>query len=87
MKVYPNPFKPGRGEPVVNFSCLPDNVIINIYIYNLAGELARGMTVMSGSTTWDGRNDCGCPVASGTYIYMITDTNGNKKTGKVAVIW
>ena len=86
LMVFPNPFKPGRGEPVVNFSDLPDNVTISIY--NLAGELAWERSgINSGSATWDGMNGDGERVASGTYIYVITNANGNKKTGKVAVIW
>ncbi|OIP42241.1 hypothetical protein AUJ95_01945 [Candidatus Desantisbacteria bacterium CG2_30_40_21] len=85
LLVFPNPCKPGMSEKV-NFHGLQDNVSISIY--NLAGELAWEKSgITGGSTSWYGRNDDNAPVASGTYIYVITDANGNKKTGKVAVIW
>ncbi|MEK7813809.1 MAG: T9SS type A sorting domain-containing protein, partial [Candidatus Desantisbacteria bacterium] len=86
LLVFPNPFQPGKGDNVVNFANLPDNTTISIY--NLTGELAwEKQGIISGSTSWNGRNDAGEPVASGTYIYVIRNANGNKKTGKVAVIW
>jgi len=85
--VFPNPFNPGKGEKV-KFQGLINNVSISIY--NLAGDIAweKHNVDLSTSILWDGRNKDNEPVASGTYIYIITDADGNKKkTGKVAVIW
>ncbi|MFH1096427.1 MAG: VWA domain-containing protein, partial [Candidatus Desantisbacteria bacterium] len=74
--IFPNPFKPGSGEKV-NFQGLMDNATIRIY--NLAGELAwEKQGIVDGKTTWDGKNNEGDLVASGTYIYIITDVNGHK---------
>ncbi len=85
LMVFPNPFKP-MVDKVVNFSGLSDSTTINIY--NLTGELAwEKQGIVGGSVTWDGKNNDDEPVSSGTYIYVIRDANGNKKTGKVAVIW
>ena len=85
--VFPNPFNPGKGEKV-KFQGLINNVSISIY--NLAGDIAweKHAVDLSTAILWDGRNKDNEPVASGTYIYIITDADGNKKkTGKVAVIW
>ena len=35
---------------------------------------------------WDGKNENGILVASGVYLYMITDENGNATSGKFLVI-
>ena len=41
---------------------------------------------MGTSASWDLANDKGDKVASGIYVYLITDGQGNKAKGKVAVI-
>ncbi|MDI6703293.1 MAG: Ig-like domain-containing protein [bacterium] len=82
--VFPNPFRPGKGE-TIRFLNLTENVIIRIY--NVAGELIRYKEDITDHWKWDGRNDHGQPVATGGYIYIITDDNGRKKIGKIAVVW
>ena len=84
--VYPNPFKPHLGHTEIYFKGLTTKTTIRIY--NIAGELVRKIENVDGETetTWDARNNSGNRVASGVYIYLITNDKGNKRTGKLAVI-
>jgi hypothetical protein len=76
---YPNPFHLNIDKSV---KFRP--VGFQIKIYSISGELVR--TLQNTESEWDGKNDNGQPVASGTYIY-IAEGNNIKRTGKVAVIW
>lgn len=83
--IYPNPFRPD-DDITIKFLNLTGNVIIRIY--NVAGELVRiEEEISTGAWEWDGKNDSGEPVATGGYIYIITDSEGRKRSGKIAVIW
>jgi len=80
---YPNPFVPGSG--VFTFKYLTEEATIRIY--NVAGELVRTVPKPAGSSaSWDGENDSGDIVASGVYVYIITNIAGEKATGKIMVI-
>jgi hypothetical protein len=91
---YPNPcyFKQHGYVTISNIPVDANNV--NIYIYNLAGELVYRLTegeeieVQSDSKVgrWDGRNENNEMVASGIYIYLVKTENG-KKSEKIAVYW
>jgi hypothetical protein len=35
---------------------------------------------------WDGTDENNKPVDSGIYVFVVVHPNGNKKTGKIAVI-
>jgi hypothetical protein len=66
---YPNPFK---ASTRMQFT-LPDRGMVDIKIYNIAGELVK--RISSGerqdgphSVTWDGRAESGQRVASGIYL-------------------
>jgi serine protease AprX len=78
---FPNPYKPANGKLRLPFH-LTQGGDVWIYIYSLAGDLVRKLQVgtnllpgryESGSLVpqWDGKNDSGKPVASGTYLCMI----------------
>jgi flagellar hook assembly protein FlgD len=83
--VYPNPFKPSKGHTEIRFERLTKNVTIRIY--NIAGELVRlEENIITGFFDWDVKNDSGEKVASGVYIYVITDDEGRIKKGKIAII-
>jgi len=82
--VYPNPFKPHLGHNEIYFKGLTEKTTIKIY--NIAGELVRQIDNIDGEAVWDARNDSGNKVASGIYIYIMTNDKGNKKTGKLAII-
>lgn len=94
VKVYPNPFRPGKAvDGVVKFINLRNNNEIRIYA--LSGELIKVIgtdelsTLSYGSqvyygTTWDGTNESGDEVATGVYLYVIK--GGGDKSGKLSVI-
>ena len=96
VKVYPNPYKPGSGTIYDNpsfgegivFSGLTANA--KIKIYNIAGELVTELDVTTndGKYLWNTRNFNGQKVASGVYIYFITnpDDNKQKSKGRFAII-
>ena len=70
---YPNPFNPVTTIPL----SVPDGAeAVDVAIYNLSGQLVR--QVWSGPLvagehrlTWDGRDQQGRLVASGTYLYQV----------------
>ncbi|MEW6095549.1 MAG: thermonuclease family protein [bacterium] len=84
LKVYPNPFKPIRGDSEIIFDGLPQNT--NIRIYDISGSLIKEIeNITTGSYNWDVKDACGQDVASGIYIYIVS-YDDKKKIGKIAVI-
>ena len=85
-RVYPNPWrvdKPNNG--VVTFDFL--TVSTKVRIFDVAGHHVRTLPPTgTGTTTWDLKNEGGQGVASGIYLYLLTDDNGQKATGKLVVI-
>jgi hypothetical protein len=96
IRIYPNPFKPYDGDPdtgipydgSANSGIIFDNLTENctIKIFNLAGELVDELSGITGKAQWDAKNKKGKEVASGVYIYLITDKDGRKATGKFAIV-
>ena len=91
VTVYPNPYRPGSGSAYdrsagVVFANLSAGS--KIRIYSMAGELVYEMeeTGGTGYCEWRAVNSDGRRVASGVYLYNITNPSGEKKTGKIAVI-
>jgi hypothetical protein len=84
-RVYPNPWRSDKhaGKNVI-FANLP--LSSTVKIFTVSGHLARDLGTVNGSVAWDLTNDSGDKVASGVYIYLITDSQGDKVKGKVAVI-
>ncbi len=70
---YPNPFNP---TTTIDFT-LPVNKKISLKIYNMLGQEIRTLIDQaaygsgSHSVTWDGMDNSGSAVASGTYIYKL----------------
>jgi len=57
-----------------------------IGIYTISGKLVCvNVSDASDEICWDGKNAEGKYVAQGIYIYRIKDSEGNTKTGKIAV--
>ncbi|MEW6102313.1 MAG: right-handed parallel beta-helix repeat-containing protein [bacterium] len=81
--VYPNPCK---QYPEIIFLYLTDQC--RIRIYNIAGELVfeQEYTNTNGRVEWKLKNKQGNPVASGVYIYLITNNQKQKAIGKIAII-
>ncbi|OGS21981.1 MAG: hypothetical protein A2252_00365 [Elusimicrobia bacterium RIFOXYA2_FULL_39_19] len=93
VRVYPNPFKPndnklenGDWNTGIVFDNLTNNSTIKIY--TLTGELVNTLeeTNNDGKYIWDVKNKEKEKVSSGTYIYIVTNTAGDKMTGKMAIV-
>ncbi len=70
---YPNPFNP---TTTIRFDVPDDNADVQVVIFNLLGQHVR--TLVSGqliagvhTAVWDGRDDAGRQVTSGTYICLM----------------
>jgi hypothetical protein len=75
---YPNP----ASEKVIFGNNLPKD--IRVQIFSLTGEeiYDRNITTKNGIWDgWDSTNKAGEKVASGIYIYLITNSAGNKAIG------
>lgn len=89
VRCYPNPFVAGNGTLNIIFG--PVTQMAQLKIYTIAGELVydSGMQDTSSHSfqlTWDVENDSHEKVASGIYLYLITNTGGQTKTGKIGVV-
>ena len=69
---YPNPFNPST---VIKYA-LPEASFVTLKIYNMLGQEIK--TLVSGDKSagvynvqWNGKDNYGSPVASGTYIYRV----------------
>jgi len=85
LVVYPNPFEPARGHNGIVFAGLTTDATIRIF--DLSGQEISGENLSWRiSWLWDGRNEQGQAVARGVYIYLVTNSQGERKIGKIAVI-
>ncbi len=77
---YPNPFNPTTNIRYV----LPLQKRVSLKIYNIMGQVVKTLVndqVQTKGTyeiTWDGTNDAGLRVSSGTYIYSLEFGNFKK---------
>jgi hypothetical protein len=83
---YPNPFNPST---TITFS-IERTGDVQLVVYNLLGQMVRTLSsgTRSGGTysiIWDGRDDAGQPVSSGTYIYRL-QTDGNVQTRRMLLV-
>jgi hypothetical protein len=83
---FPNPVRTAIGNDHVTFDNLTNNVTIKIFKIN--GSLVREIEAngANGQATWDLTNDSGEKVGSAVYLYLITNSDGQKHKGKLAVI-
>ena len=82
--VFPNPADAqSNSGQTVKFMNLTSGVTLRIY--TVSGELARTIKDDSGLIEWDMKNDNGSAVARGIYIYMVTNTAGEKVTGRLVL--
>ncbi len=84
INVAPNPWRSDKhtGKPIT-FTQLTANTTIKIF--TTSGHKVRQLSG-GPSVTWDLTNESGDKVGSGIYIYLLTDPQGNKVKGKLAVI-
>ncbi len=88
---FPNPFNPETWIPYH----LSNNADVGISIYDSKGELVRWLdlghqaagyyTDRTKAAYWDGRNNMGEQVASGTYFYQLTTPSFNQTRRLVIV--
>ncbi len=92
VRSWPNPFNPREGQPLV-FQNLPADPGMEIYLYNIQGQMVRRLSVGRGvqyratgnEATWWGKNDSGNRVASGVYLYLINSRYGVTR-GQITVV-
>lgn len=83
---FPNPFNPAT---TISYTLAKDaNVSLNIY--NVNGQLVRTLVnqhqgVGTHNAVWDGRNDHGLDVSSGTYFYQI-NADGHSEMMKMNLL-
>jgi hypothetical protein len=82
--VYPNPWKSDIGVDVVTFSNLTENT--KIKIYNVAGSFIIELMPDGISYSYNLQNKDVDDIASGVYIFIISNDKGDKKIGKFMVI-
>jgi trimeric autotransporter adhesin len=77
---YPNPFRLAEANEVT-FTEIPSGA--NFYLMSVSGTMVREWNNVDGDIVWDGTNQSGQPVASGTYLWMVENSDAK---GKLVVI-
>jgi hypothetical protein len=89
--VWPNPYRLDKHKSCgINFGGYSDRarnltVDAKIRIFNIKGELVKEDESLRPNGHWQWMNPEN-EVASGVYIYLITNQAGNKHIGKLAII-
>jgi hypothetical protein len=78
---FPNPFVISDGREKLNFNFARPALM---RLFTIAGELILETTLTSDG--WDGRNASGAEVASGVYLFLLTDEDGNIGRGKILLV-
>lgn len=99
VRVYPNPYVPASNSPAgrdfqhgnLNTGIVFDNLTESsrIFIYTVTGRLvtkSQPLQEYGSLFHWDAKNDNKDDVASGVYIYVIKDFNGNVRTGRLGIV-
>jgi hypothetical protein len=82
-KAYPSPFRPRDGHNAMIFNA-PDGSTIRIF--DLNGNRVAELRTAGAGVLWDVRNESGEDLASGVYLYLVTDPAGNKFKNRFMVI-
>jgi hypothetical protein len=79
--VYPNPFRPASGR-TATFTGIPDGS--KLTLMSVSGASVKSWASATGEDIiWDGSNESGNPVASGTYLWFV---EGTDISGKLVII-
>jgi len=86
VRIYPNPFVFSSGGGVMTFA-LEETGNAELKIYTISGRLVKKLVIESGrnEVTWNMANEAGKSITCGLYIYALTDSKGNRRTGKIAI--
>jgi hypothetical protein len=76
---FPNPFVVESPDDRLNFNFSGN---ARLRVFTVAGELVVDLP----EPVWDGRNAAGETVASGVYLYVLTDDLGNNGRGKFLLV-
>ncbi|TES85006.1 T9SS type A sorting domain-containing protein [Candidatus Aerophobetes bacterium] len=93
VAIYPNPCN-FREDQRVRITNLSSGAEVVVRIFDLAGNLVRTLQEnnevtlegYSKTVTWDGVNEVGQNVARGVYLVFVTDEEGTRFIGKIAVV-
>ena len=84
-RAYPNPWRSNQDAGVsVTFDQMTLDATVKIF--TLSGHWVKTLSSANGAVKWDLTNDTGEKVASGMYIYLVTNPQGQKQKGKLVVI-
>ncbi|MFI5350346.1 MAG: IPT/TIG domain-containing protein, partial [Elusimicrobiota bacterium] len=85
VRIFPNPWRSDRhqGVRVTIDHSTPSS---ELRIFTISGRWVRTIALGDGTGAWDLMNDAGQRVASGVYLYLITDGAGHRSRGTLAVI-
>ncbi|OGS27639.1 MAG: hypothetical protein A2297_01070 [Elusimicrobia bacterium RIFOXYB2_FULL_48_7] len=88
VKAYPNPCDINKaGNITLEMSVDGTSQLLGcVNIFSLDGKLVRTLLPSGTKADWDGKNDSGDNMSAGIYLFSVTDTNGRKKTGKIALL-
>lgn len=84
---YPTPFIPSQGHTKITFTALPAKATIQVF--TISGRPAKTLVKDDSTDTlvWSPvANDQGSPLASGVYVFTITQAGGSRRSGKLMVI-
>jgi hypothetical protein len=85
IKVFPNPLNlKSASIPMFNFANIPANS--HIRIFTVSGHWVKNIDNANGVANWDLTNDSGQAVASGVYLYLVTDNQGDTQRGVLALV-
>lgn len=83
----PNPFQPST---MIRFS-LPEHMSVQLNVYNTTGQLVKSLvrgdfTPGVHELSWDGTNEAGHNVGSGTYFYRLVTEDGYDQTQAMTLL-
>ncbi len=91
FKIFPNPVRPEYGDVSVQIQGLTAGALVKItdiagnLVYEIQNPVVNGSG--SGAVTWDTRSFSGKKVASGVYLALISDKDGEQtKIGKLLIV-
>lgn len=84
LLVYPNPCNAGSPNSKISFNNLTEDSTIQIY--NVSGYLVFDAVSEYKEYSWDFMSNNGDPVVAGIYFYVISNSAGEQKIGKLAII-
>jgi len=84
VRAYPNPWRADRGGSGITFANLTAGSTVKIF--TISGQWVKSLSAPDGTVLWNLTNDAGDKVGSGLFLYLITDGQGGKARGKLAII-